>query len=280
MKKTLLIFTAAILLSWPARAQIQLPKTGGAMEMTIKEAIARLDGEPKLERLKSAALKLADADVKGARGWMRATNWAAVLPVVKFTAEHDMERDESIDRYQDEPDRWGADTDRDLGLQVSAQWNLGEIVFNPDEVRVYGALANRAARREALLSVLVSYYFERRKLQLTELVSPASDPMEALDKKMRIEELTSLIDASSDREDIVKLLVPANEIAMDCGTGKATNMAILGAYVGYTKAVEMESLKPLVRRQFERKPQFIDVNINVLARGYELGAKAAAEAVN
>jgi 2-oxoglutarate ferredoxin oxidoreductase subunit gamma len=91
---------------------------------------------------------------------------------------------------------------------------------------------------------------------------------------------TSLIDASSDREDIVKLMVPANEIAMECGTGKATNMAILGAYVGYTKAVEMESLKPLVRRQFERKPQFIDVNINVLARGYELGAKAAAEAAN
>ena len=195
MKKTLLIFTAAILLSWPARAQIQLPKTGGAMGMTIKEAIARLDGEPKLERLKSAALKLADADVEGARGWMRATNWAAVLPVVKFTAEHDMERDESIDRYQDEPDRWGADTDRDLGLQVSAQWNLGEIVFNPDEVRVYGALANRAARREALLSVLVSYYFERRKLQLTELLSPASDPMAVLEVKMRIEELTSLIDA-------------------------------------------------------------------------------------
>ncbi len=195
MKKALLIVTAVVLTSWSAQAQIPLPKAGGAVGMTIKEAVARLAGEPKLERLKSAALKLADADVEGARGWMQATHWAAVLPVVKFTAEHDMERDESLDRYQDEPDRWGADTDRDLGLQVSAQWNLGEIVFNPDEVRVYSALANRAARREALLSVLVSYYFERRKLQLMELVSPASDPMKALDKRMRIEELTSLIDA-------------------------------------------------------------------------------------
>ena len=195
MKKAILILIVTIFTSWPAQAQIPVKKTGGAVGMTIKEAIARLAGEPKLERLKSAALRLADADVEGARGWMRATNWAAVLPVVKFTAEHDMERDESLDRYQDEPDRWGADTDRDLGLQVSAQWNLGEIVFNPDEVRVYGALANRAARREALLSVLVSYYFERRKLQLTELVSPASDPMADLDRRMRIEELTSLIDA-------------------------------------------------------------------------------------
>ena len=195
MKKAILILIVTIVTSWPAQAQIPVQNTGGAVGMTIKEATARLAGEPRLERLKSAALRLADADVEGARGWMRATNWAAVLPVVKFTAEHDMERDESLDRYQDEPDRWGADTDRDLGLQVSAQWNLGEIVFNPDEVRVYGALANRAARREALLSVLVSYYFERRKLQLTELVSPATDSMKALDIRMRIEELTSLIDA-------------------------------------------------------------------------------------
>ena len=195
MKKAILILIVTIVTSWPAQAQIPVQNTGGAVGMTIKEATARLAGEPRPERLKSAALRLADADVEGARGWMRATNWAAVLPVVKFTAEHDMERDESLDRYQDEPDRWGADTDRDLGLQVSAQWNLGEIVFNPDEVRVYGALANRAARREALLSVLVSYYFERRKLQLTELVSPAPDPMAALDIRMRIEELTSLIDA-------------------------------------------------------------------------------------
>jgi 2-oxoglutarate ferredoxin oxidoreductase subunit gamma len=91
---------------------------------------------------------------------------------------------------------------------------------------------------------------------------------------------TSLIDATSERDDIAKLEVPANQIALDCGTGKAANMAILGAYVGFTKAVLMDSLKPLVRRQFEKKPQFIDVNLNVLARGYELGERAAAQAGN
>jgi 2-oxoglutarate ferredoxin oxidoreductase subunit gamma len=89
---------------------------------------------------------------------------------------------------------------------------------------------------------------------------------------------TSLINATSDRTDIAKLELPANEIAMDCGTGKAANMAVLGAYVGYLKPISLESLEPLVRRQFEKKPQFIDVNLNVLQRGYELGARAAAEA--
>jgi len=89
---------------------------------------------------------------------------------------------------------------------------------------------------------------------------------------------TSLIDIDSQRDDLTRLHVPANQIAMEGGTGKAANMVVLGAYVGFTRAVAMESLTPLVHKQFEKKPQFIDVNLNVLKRGFELGAAAAEEA--
>jgi 2-oxoglutarate ferredoxin oxidoreductase subunit gamma len=87
---------------------------------------------------------------------------------------------------------------------------------------------------------------------------------------------TSLIDIPSARDDVSKLHVPCNQIAMEGGTGKAANMAMLGAWVGYTQAVGIDSLKPLIRRQFERKPEFIDVNLRILERGYELGQKEAA----
>jgi hypothetical protein len=126
---------------------------------------------------------------------MRSVRWSAVLPVLKVTVEQDMERDESLDRYQDEPDRWGADTDKDLGFQASAQWNLPELIFNPDEVRVYSALANRASRREAVATVLVGYYFERRRLKVLALVAPEQDTAKALERAIRVEELTALIDA-------------------------------------------------------------------------------------
>ncbi|MBW2276193.1 MAG: hypothetical protein JRF63_01805 [Deltaproteobacteria bacterium] len=172
----------------------QAPADGEA-RARIERALSSLAGEPSLRELERAALRLADADAEGADGWMGSANWSAVLPVVKVVAEHDLERDESLDRYQDEPDRWGADTDRDLGFQVSAQWNLPELVFNPDEVRIYGALANRATRREALLTTLVGYYFERRRQQLAELLEPAPDLARELERRMRIEELTAVIDA-------------------------------------------------------------------------------------
>ncbi|HNS99406.1 MAG TPA: 2-oxoacid:acceptor oxidoreductase family protein [Polyangiaceae bacterium] len=86
---------------------------------------------------------------------------------------------------------------------------------------------------------------------------------------------TSLIDATTDRSDIDVLNVPANQIAMEAGTGKAANMCVLGAYVGRTKAVTLESLRGLVRYQFKSKPQFIDVNLRVLEKGYELGEQLA-----
>lgn len=89
---------------------------------------------------------------------------------------------------------------------------------------------------------------------------------------------TSLIDASTDRVDITKLEVPANQIALEGGTGKAANMAVLGAYVGASSSVGIESIRQMVRKQFERKPQLVDVNLRVLDRGYELGQTVRAKA--
>ena len=86
---------------------------------------------------------------------------------------------------------------------------------------------------------------------------------------------TSLIDATTDRTDISVLNVPANRIALDAGTGRAANMCVLGAYVGCTKVVSLDSLRELVRFQFAKKPQFIDVNLKVLEQGYDLGAQFA-----
>ncbi len=86
---------------------------------------------------------------------------------------------------------------------------------------------------------------------------------------------TSLIDATSDRTDIRKLDVPANQIALEGGTGKAANMAVLGAYVGATSAVGIESVRGMIRKQFERKRELVEVNLRVLDRGFELGQRVA-----
>ncbi len=86
---------------------------------------------------------------------------------------------------------------------------------------------------------------------------------------------SSLIPITAEREDIDELLVPCNDLAMELGTGKAANMVVLGAFVGRTDVVTLESLDVLVEKQFAKKPKFIPLNKEALRVGIERGKAEA-----
>lgn len=87
---------------------------------------------------------------------------------------------------------------------------------------------------------------------------------------------TSLIERKSARDDIKVIEVPANAIAQDLGNPRGANMVALGAYVGATGAVSMEQVEAVVRQTFAAKPTVIDVNLEALHKGYDLGREYAA----
>ena len=87
---------------------------------------------------------------------------------------------------------------------------------------------------------------------------------------------TSLISREAQRSDVRVLQVPANEIAQELGNPRGANMVALGAYLGATEAVSLEEVERVVRETFASKPKVIDVNIDALHRGFELGRAAAA----
>lgn len=84
---------------------------------------------------------------------------------------------------------------------------------------------------------------------------------------------SSLIDVTSDRNDIEQVLVPANEIALNHNMGRSANIAMLGAFVGCTGIVNPENLIKFINKKFGKKPQIAEVNAQILQDGIELGAK-------
>jgi hypothetical protein len=166
-----------------------------ALKRKIDEAAKAFLKEPSLAELRDAALRQADADKAPTDRWKRGVRLSSILPTLKVGADFGQSRDEALDRYQDDPDRWGADTQRGLGADVSLQWKLDRLVFNTDELKVYDTLADRAVRRENLSTLLINVYFERRRLQLEEILLAPEDIGEALERRMRIDELTETIDA-------------------------------------------------------------------------------------
>ncbi len=83
---------------------------------------------------------------------------------------------------------------------------------------------------------------------------------------------SSLINRGSDRDDLTVIEVPANEIATELGNPRGANMVALGAYLGATDAVSLDEVIAVIRETFAAKPAVIDVNIEALRMGYELGA--------
>jgi 2-oxoglutarate ferredoxin oxidoreductase subunit gamma len=83
---------------------------------------------------------------------------------------------------------------------------------------------------------------------------------------------TSLIDRAASRDDLVVIEVPANQIATDLGSPRSANMVALGAYIGATDVVDVDQVIEVIRETFAAKPAVIDVNIEALRKGLELGA--------
>jgi len=81
---------------------------------------------------------------------------------------------------------------------------------------------------------------------------------------------SSLINTKTDRTDITEYLVPASKIAMDAGSPKATNVAMLGAFVAASKVVKYESVRSAIEDKLSYKANVLQVNFAALERAYAL----------
>ncbi len=87
---------------------------------------------------------------------------------------------------------------------------------------------------------------------------------------------SSLIDATSNRDDITEILVPANDIAMSAGNAKAANMVMLAAYVEATNVVSFETLNKMLLAKMGAKKELLDINRKAFEEGRKLIRKAHA----
>jgi 2-oxoglutarate ferredoxin oxidoreductase subunit gamma len=80
---------------------------------------------------------------------------------------------------------------------------------------------------------------------------------------------TSLADTNEiERNDIKKILVPANEIAQKVATSRIANMVMLGVFLEETKFFPEELIESSLEEiLIDKKPEFISVNLNAIKEG-------------
>jgi len=82
-----------------------------------------------------------------------------------------------------------------------------------------------------------------------------------------------LIPMTAERDDIQEFRIRADDIATELGGRRAANLVVLGALNGLLGIVKTESLEAAIRHAFERKPEFVTINLEAFRKGSDL-AKA------
>ncbi len=83
---------------------------------------------------------------------------------------------------------------------------------------------------------------------------------------------SSLISRKVERSDVQTVYVPATELADELGETKVANMVMLGAYIGYTGLLSLESVLAAARTVIKRK-EFMELNERALRKGMEFAKR-------
>jgi 2-oxoglutarate ferredoxin oxidoreductase subunit gamma len=85
---------------------------------------------------------------------------------------------------------------------------------------------------------------------------------------------SSLIPVKTQRTDVIPLIVPVNDIAIEAGSVRAANIVALSAFAAKSNLVDLELLKKCVKEEFAAKPKIIPLNMDAFDRGVKIAQTA------
>lgn len=159
----------------------------------LARAIAELPARPSVAEVQEAALRRLAVGPRAARGWIARARAAALLPAVQGEYDQRFDRDVQLDQAAGTADELSQDLGAGRGARLRATWDLGRLVFNPDELRAARAALDAAAERERVLVLVTQLYFERQRLLLEIALLPARDGHEAIGRRVRAGEIEAVL---------------------------------------------------------------------------------------
>jgi hypothetical protein len=98
-----------------------------------------------------------------------------------------------------------------FGWDVSLTWDLADLIYTSEQTSIDSRSKLMVELREDILDQVTRLYFERRRLQMEYVLTEAPSYVERMEKELRIQELTSLIDGMTGGR-----FFPASPKAMPC----------------------------------------------------------------
>jgi hypothetical protein len=176
-----------------------LPAAAAAQEkpqLSEKQILERFAHEPSVQQVQEAAIRYYQVHPERISSLLRNAQLKALMPTVSGSFANALT---SSKRKMDdglyfqalpfkEDERINADS---LGFSVTATWNLDRLVFNAEVLDVQSLIGIL----DGVVREVTTVYYIRRRLQIDMILRPPTDIASKISQRIRVEELTGLLDA-------------------------------------------------------------------------------------
>jgi hypothetical protein len=159
-----------------------------------------LRAEPDARETQRAVIRYADVPNQKIKRWHWQSRLRALLPSFSFGRDFDQSNNLDIDRgstserdsYITGPDDWSRGWDWDV------TWGLDDLIWSSNQTAIDSREKLMVDLRHDFLGEVTRVFYERRRLQMETALLPSATAAEHFGKLLRLEELTSLLDAMTD----------------------------------------------------------------------------------
>ncbi|MCP4445297.1 MAG: hypothetical protein GY811_08135 [Myxococcales bacterium] len=161
----------------------------------VDEVLKKFEHEPKIREVQVAAIKYYNVSPSKIASLRSRTRSKALIPGLSIGFTNSLSsfnrsvddiifREVGIARFEEQK----ADF---MGFSASASWSLDRLVFNAEELDVMSLIGIQ----DGLQREVTALYYVRRRLQIEMLLNPPKTLASRLSGRLRLEELTGLLDA-------------------------------------------------------------------------------------
>jgi hypothetical protein len=184
---TLALLAGLVLAAAPAPA---------VAEDEVDRFLRRFDNEPTIREVQVAAIDYYNVSPERISSLRSRTRTKALVPGISVGVSNaltsfNLAVDDIIFRNSGQIARFEDSSADFLGFNASASWGLDRLVFNAEELDVMSLIGIQ----DGIQREVTALYFVRRRLQIELLLNPPTTLEQRLSGRLRLEELTGLLDA-------------------------------------------------------------------------------------
>ena len=159
-----------------------------------QDLLANFVHEPTITQVQDVAIRYAEVHPDKIRHWRRQAALQALLPHLNFGINHDNSQNIHVDEGSFPNFQILETSDRKAGVDVTVTWDLGELIWNDDQTSIDVRSKLMAQLRDDIVDEVTRTYFERRRLQVLLMTAPPTEERILMEKELRVQELTALLD--------------------------------------------------------------------------------------